>query len=163
MLRGRPSRGAWRRAGRRGQPDAGLVTVYRRQGSWFVSHHDRAADGLWLTAGAVALGPGTPSTTELGTACLTGLHAARSVPARAAGDRSAGATPEVDLSGARSWRAFALTADAVSLGRERTRVTACPMVRTRDYFVEDGEREEVLPEGGGADDLGRLVLRLMGG
>lgn len=143
------------------QLDTGLVTVYRRDGSWFVSHSDLTSDGMWLTAGAVALGPDTPSPEDLGAACLTGLRAARSIWARSGGDRSPGATPEVDLSGARSWRDFALTADAVSLFLERATVTACPMVRKKDYFVEDDEREEVIPEDGGADELGRLVLRLM--
>lgn len=144
------------------QLETGLVTVYRRDGSWFVSHSDLTRDGLWLAAGAVALGAGIPSPEDLGTACLTGLRAARFVAPRAAGDRSTPRAPVVDLSGARSWRNFVLTADAVSLALERAMVRACPMVRERDYFVEDLEREEVVPEDAGAEELGRLVLRLMG-
>ncbi len=137
----------------------GLVTVYRRRGQWILVRSDITSDGMWLSAHAESLGDGPPSAADLGERCRRALESTGRAPRRARGDRSAPTPPEVGVAGARTWRDFALEAEAAQAELAGDTITVASLARRHVHFVEELDGAEPLPADVDAVTLGEHLLR----
>jgi hypothetical protein len=136
------------------------AAVFVRTNGWYCSPYNQTTAGVWMSAEPYVKLARDANAAALGRAVLNALGESKGpVPHPAESEWNALLKPLLEAAGVKSWKAFVLRAQYMSVDEEGETVTICPNVNRepREGFIPLSDRDIRLPVSASAEELGEAI------